>query len=62
MKGLLPDPLRIMKRIKNDRKSFQTKEKRAPWANVIHLRRGWLSGSEINEVPSDLTELGTAIR
>lgn len=31
------------------------------WANVIHLRKGWQSGSKINEVLSDLPELGTAI-
>lgn len=43
-------------------KVFRLRKKGLPWTNVIHLRRGWLSGSEINEVPSDLTELGTAIR
>lgn len=31
------------------------------WANVIHLRKGWQTGSKINEVLSDLPELGTAI-
>lgn len=61
MKGLFHDPLKIMKQIKNDRNVFRLREKGLLWANVIHLRRGWQTGSEINEVLSDLPKLRTAI-
>lgn len=61
MKGLFCDPLKIKKQIKNDRKCFQAEGRETPVGKCNSSEeRGWQTGSEINEVLSNLPKLGAA--
>lgn len=62
MKGLFPDPLKIKKQIKNDRKCFQAEGRETLVGKCNSSEeRGWQTRPEINEVLSNLPTLGAAI-